>query len=222
MAGLPPLARYPLPRPDELPANVASWTPDPARCALLVHDMQEYFLRPFLPSVSPGSVLVDTIARVRVRCAEAGIPVCYTAQPGSMTRAERGLLAAFWGPGMSTAAEQQQVVDELRPGPSDRVFTKWRYSAFFHSDLLAHLREQGRDQLIICGVYAQLGILMTAVESYSNDLETFVVADGVADFTAERHRSALALAAQSCAVVLTAADLLAALAPEKDPAGAAR
>ena len=147
-------------------------------------------------------------ALLRERCAELGVPVAYTAQPGGMTDQERGLLKDFWGPGMRVSAEDRQVVEPLEPAPDDWVFTKWRYSAFFKSDLLERMRRQGRDQLVICGVYAHVGVLMSAVEAFTNDIQPFLVADAVADFSLAYHRLALDYAAERCAVVVGTKSLL--------------
>jgi isochorismate hydrolase len=203
MSGVPPIQPYPMPAASELPGNVARWTADPARAVLLVHDMQRYFLRPFPVAEAPRVELVRNIARLRERCRALHVPVAYTAQPGGMTTQDRGLLGDFWGPGMRVDPADRQVVEPLGPEPADWVFTKWRYSAFFRSDLLARMRQHGRDQLLVCGVYAHVGVLVTAVEAFSNDIEPFLVADAVADFSAEYHRLALAYAAQRCAFVAT-------------------
>ena len=202
MAGIPAIESYPLPTELDLPANTAGWKIDPGRAVLLVHDMQRYFLAPFPAAVRDP--LVANVALVRERCAAAGVPVGYTAQPGGMTDEQRGLLKDFWGPGMRVDPHDREIVDELAPADGDRVYPKWRYSAFHRSDLLADLRAQGRDQLIICGVYAHVGVLMTAVDAYTHDIAPFVVADGVADFSAADHRLALDYAARRCAVVTTA------------------
>ncbi|MGF1429063.1 isochorismatase family protein [Kitasatospora sp. LaBMicrA B282] len=209
MPGIPTITPYPMPSREQLPANTVSWTVDPARAVLLVHDMQRFFLQAF-----PAGVRADLVANtalVRDRCAEHGIAVAYTAQPGAMTEQERGLLRDFWGPGMSRAEADRAVEERVAPAPGDWVFTKWRYSAFFRTELLERMRAAGRDQLIICGVYAHVGVLMTAVEAYSHDIRTFLVADAVADFSAEHHRWALEYAAGRCAMVVTAEDLLTAL-----------
>jgi isochorismate hydrolase len=103
------------------------------------------------------------------------------------------------------------VVEPLAPGPDDRVFTKWRYSAFFRSGLLEWMREQDRDQLIVCGVYAHVGVLMTTVDAFTHDIRPFLVADAVGDFSAEYHRMAVEYAAQRCAVVTTTEAVLAQL-----------
>ncbi|RJQ70765.1 isochorismatase family protein [Pseudonocardiaceae bacterium YIM PH 21723] len=205
MPGIAPIAAYPLPTPGELPASTARWSLDPQRAVLLVHDMQRYFLAPFPPAVREP--LVRHCVLLRERCAALGVPVFYTAQPGGMTEQQRGLLKDFWGPGMRVDPGDRQIVDELAPGPADRVLTKWRYSAFFRSGLLTRMREQNRDQLIVCGVYAHVGVLVTALEAFTNDIQTFLVADAVGDFSAEYHRLALEYAATRCSVVTTAEEV---------------
>ncbi|MGW2488553.1 isochorismatase family protein [Streptomyces sp. NPDC001606] len=206
MPGIPPIAPYPMPTSGELPARIPRWTVDPARAVLLVHDMQRYFLRP-LPDPLRAE-LVRNAAALRDHCARAGMPVAYTAQPGGMTPEERGLLNDFWGPGMQVSPADREIVEPLAPAGGDWVFTKWRYSAFFKSDLLQRMRGAGRDQLIVCGVYAHVGVLMSAVEAYTHDIETFLVADAVADFSAADHRMALEYAARTCAVVTTTKEVL--------------
>jgi isochorismate hydrolase len=201
---LAPIASYPLPTAADLPPNTATWRPDPRRAVLLVHDMQRYFLRPF--ETRFRDQLVGNVARLR---RAARTPVAYTAQPGGMTTEERGLLADFWGPGMQVSAEDRQVVDELAPADGDWLLTKWRYSAFHRCDLLERMRAAGRDQLVVCGVYAHVGVLATLVEAFTNDIQAFLVADAVGDFTAADHRLAVDYAARRCAVVTTTERLLA-------------
>ncbi|MFF9026041.1 isochorismatase family protein [Streptomyces eurythermus] len=203
MPGLPPVEPYPMPTAEELPENTVDWRVDPRRAVLLLHDMQEYFLKPFPRDTALGRDLVDNTARLRTACKALGVPVAYTAQPGSMTPEQRGLLKDFWGPGMRATPEHRKVVSPLEPDDDDWTFTKWRYSAFFKSDLLERMRAGGRDQLIVCGVYAHVGVLMTAVEAYTNDIQTFLVADAVADFSAHYHRLALTYAAERAAKVVT-------------------
>jgi isochorismate hydrolase len=205
-AGIPAIDSYPLPAGADLPDNAAAWTVDPERAVLLVHDMQRYFLRP-LPSPGLRDQVVANAAALRDTCAAHGIPVGYTAQPGGMSQQQRGLLQDFWGPGMRVDPADRLVVDALQPAPDDWMFTKWRYSAFFRSGLLDRMRAAGRDQLLVCGVYAHVGVLMTAVEAHANDIQVFMAADAVADFSREHHLLALSYAAGRCAVVAPTAEL---------------
>ncbi|GAB1516165.1 isochorismatase family protein [Actinophytocola sp. KF-1] len=205
MTGIPEIEPYPMPTAGDLPENIAGWTVAPDRAVLLIHDMQRFFVRPFPDGMREE--LVATIASLRERCVAQGVQVAYTAQPGGMTPEQRGLLKDFWGPGMKVAPADREVVDELAPGRDDWVFTKWRYSAFFRSDLLERMRALGRDQLVVCGVYAHVGVLATAIDAFTNDIQTFLVADAVADFSARYHRLAVDYAAARCAVVTTAKEV---------------
>ncbi|MEW2556329.1 isochorismatase family protein [Streptomyces zhihengii] len=211
MPHIPPVEPYPMPGEADLPGNTVNWVPDPQRAVLLLHDMQEFFLGPFPRTGEPGGALVSNAVLLRERCAALGVPVAYTAQPGGMTPEQRGLLRDFWGPGMDPTPEHRRIVPGLEPRPGDWTFTKWRYSAFHRSDLLERMRRHGRDQLIVCGVYAHIGVLMTAVDAYTHDIQPFLVADAVADFSAEDHRLALNYVARRAGRVLTAGAALAAL-----------
>ncbi|MFE1413682.1 isochorismatase family protein [Streptomyces sp. NPDC058746] len=200
-----------MPAAGDLPTGPAEWQVDPDRAVLLLHDMQKFFLAPFPAGEQPVTALVDHSAQLRDRCAALGIPVAYTAQPGGMTPQQRGLLKDFWGPGMTPSPEHRQVVDPVAPAEGDWVFTKWRYSAFHHTDLLERMRSEGRDQLIVCGVYAHVGVLMTTVDAFSHDIRPFLVGDAVADFSWNDHRMALEYAAARCASVTSTKALLEAL-----------
>jgi isochorismate hydrolase len=197
---------YQVPTAGDLPASTADWACDPERAVLLVHDMQRYFLRPFADGMRDQ--LVGNCALLRERAVAGGMPVGYTAQPGGMNDEERGLLMDIWGPGMRVDQEDREIVPELAPAEDDWRFTKWRYSAFARSDLLDRMRAAGRDQIVLCGVYAHVGVLMTAVDAFTNDIQPFLVADAIADFTEEDHRMAVEYAARCAAVVTTAKEVL--------------
>ncbi|AOJ05377.1 MULTISPECIES: isochorismatase family protein [Burkholderia] len=206
MAGIPTIHQYDLPDSNRLPGNTVSWRIDPSRALLLIHDMQNYFLSPFPPTMR--ETLTANVASLRSRCRQAGIPVAYTAHPGRMTDEERGLLRDFWGPGMETKPADRDVAAAVGPSPGDWIFTKWRYSAFFRTGLRERMRENGRDQLMLCGVYAHIGVLMSAVDAFTNDIQPFFFADGVADFSESHHHQALTYVAQRCGKVLTTKEAL--------------
>jgi len=203
---IPPIHPYPMPTEDELPDNVAGWRPDPNRAALLVHDLQRYFVEAFPAGAPPVTDLLANVAALRDAARRVGLPVIYTAQPGGLSPERRGRLAAFWGPGMIAEPRCRDIVAAVAPGPSDVVVAKDRYSAFHATTLLDALG--GRDQLIVCGVFAHIGCLMTTNDALAHDIEAFLVADAVADFSSRHHRMALDYAAANCAVVLTTARLL--------------
>ncbi|MFC0531316.1 isochorismatase family protein [Phytohabitans kaempferiae] len=199
---IPVIRPYPLPSTAELPGARVAWRLDWSRALLLVHDMQRHFVGFFQPGAEPVTSLVANIARLRAHCTARGVPVVYSAQPADQTPGQRGLLTDFWGPGLR-GAEAASVVDELAPGPDDVLMTKWRYSAFHRTELADLLRAHGRDQLVVCGVYAHIGVQATAAEAFMRDVRTFVVADAVADFSRAEHDAALSYMAGRCASVTT-------------------
>ncbi|MDS9466955.1 isochorismatase family protein [Paracoccus sp. MBLB3053] len=207
---LPGIPAYDLPRTSELPKARGPWLPQRDRLALLVHDMQRYFCRPF-PAGSPLAPAIDNIARLIGSARAAGIPVFYTAQKGNQFRPDRGLQADLWGPGMSAAPEDQDILPELAPEGDDIVLLKHRYSAFQRSNLEHLMRARSRDQLMICGIYAHIGCLATAVEAFQRDIETFAVADAQADFNRDKHDMAMGWIAATCGVPLNTDAALAAM-----------
>ncbi|PAK85191.1 isochorismatase [Rothia dentocariosa] len=194
--------------------NRVNWRVDPVRAALLVHDMQGYFVRAFelerdgqpLPDAQIN-IAIANIRRLLDAAHAANIPVYYTAQPPRQNPADRRLLTDFWGDGLQDD-ESAQILDELAPTEADTVLTKWRYSAFERSPLEEQLKDLGRDQLIIGGIYAHIGCLTTALEAFMRDIQPFMVADALADFTAEEHRMACEYASGRCARVLNTAEVL--------------
>ncbi len=172
--------------------------------ALLIHDMQEYFLNFWGENSAMMEKVVANIAALRDFCKQNGIPVYYTAQPKEQSDEDRALLNDMWGPGLTRSPEQQQVIAALAPDEDDTVLVKWRYSAFHRSPLEEMLKETGRDQLIITGVYAHIGCMTTATDAFMRDIKPFFVADALADFSREEHLMALKyVAGRSGRVVMT-------------------
>ncbi|AWT27436.1 Isochorismatase [Corynebacterium provencense] len=208
---LPHHIAYTLPTGSELPANRASWDLLTDRSALLVHDMQEHFVAPYAADDQPMPTTRANIAALLRAARAAQVPVFYTAQPGSQTPEQRGLLTPMWGPPLGDDPAAARIVPDLAPVDGDTVLTKWRYDAFERSDLRERLSDIGRDQLIVTGVYAHIGCQATALRAFMLDIEPFFVTDAVADFSREQHLAALDLVADCVGVTMTTADVLSAL-----------
>ncbi|EOZ9386387.1 isochorismatase [Enterobacter bugandensis] len=201
---IPKLTAYALPTAVELPTNKVNWAFEPERAALLIHDMQEYFLNFWGENSDMMQQVVANIAKLRAYCKEHNIPVYYTAQPKEQSDEDRALLNDMWGPGLTRSPEQQRIVAELAPDEADTVLVKWRYSAFHRSPLEQMLKETGRNQLLITGVYAHIGCMTTATDAFMRDIKPFFIADALADFTRDEHLMSLKyVAGRSGRVVMT-------------------
>jgi bifunctional isochorismate lyase/aryl carrier protein len=197
---LPAQIDYDAPLAD-LPVSRAPWTLDPCRAAVLVHDLQHYFLRPYHPASPALTGMLAATARVLSAARSAGVPVFYTAQDGD--HSDRGLQRDLWGPGMPAEPANTGIDPRVAPLDGDVVLAKRRYSAFAKSDLADRLAAAGRDQLVIAGVYAGIGVTATAYDAFQREVRPFVVADAVADLGRDQHARALAQVASCCGVVLT-------------------
>lgn len=109
----------------------------------------------------------------------------------------------IWGPGIGPEPDAAGIVAELTPRAGEHLLVNLRHNAFLRSHLGRLLRSAGRDQLILCGVRAHLGILLTAADAFMHDIQPFVVADAVADFSAEDHSMALRWVARTGVVCTT-------------------
>lgn len=94
---IPKIPSYPMPA--ELPANRVTWGFEPQRAALLVHDMQDYFLDFYDRDAAPVPALLANARRLIDFAHASGMPVCYTAQSAAQTPEQRALLTDMWGPG---------------------------------------------------------------------------------------------------------------------------
>jgi len=201
---LPVINSYPMPDRSAVPASGPPWTIDPARAALLVHDMQNHFVQAFPPDCSPVVELIDNIATLRELAGTLGMPVVFSAEPAAQRPGQRGLMTDIWGPGIATEPDgDAAVVAPLTPRVGEHLLVNIRHNAFLRSHLGRLLRSEGRDQLILCGVRAHLGILLTAADAFMHDIQPFVVSDAVADFSAEDHSMALRWIARTSVVCTT-------------------
>ncbi len=201
---IPKLTGYALPTANDIPDNKVQWAFEPERAALLIHDMQEYFLNFWGDNCPMMEQVVANIAALRQFCKQHNIPVYYTAQPKDQSDDDRALLNDMWGPGLTRSPEQQRIVAALAPDEADTVLVKWRYSAFHRSPLEQMLKETGRNQLIITGVYSHIGCMTTATDAFMRDIKPFMVADALADFSREEHLMSLKyVAGRSGRVVMT-------------------
>lgn len=186
---IPKIAAYHIPSSDSFPANKVNWQLDAKKAVLLVHDMQNYFINFFDRAEAPIPELIKNIQLIKQAAGLANIPVVYTAQPANQDPEERALLTDFWGTGLT---QDTEIISDVAPKEEDITYTKWRYSAFKKTPLLEWMNETGRDQLIIVGVYAHIGILSTALDAFMLDIKPFVVGDAVADFSLAEHQQMLA------------------------------
>ena len=86
-----------------------------------------------------------------------------------------------------------EVVDDLKPEPTDIVLPKRRFSAFFKTDLDQTLRMLGIDTIIVTGITVEVCVLMTVMDGLSHDFSAILLEDCTASKNREMHQSCLNL-----------------------------
>lgn len=194
----PPIPAYDLDFAPYLALNKCAWRAAPAEAALLIYDMQNWYVDRY----EDPSALIANIKALRRAAGAADVPVIFACAEPVDHIAERGLAADLWGPGIGAGADADdtghQVHPELLPGDSDFVVRKRKYSAFFDTDLEKLLRRMNRTQIILCGNYAHHGCTITAVDAYMRNFKVFFVADALGAFDAASHDLALRYVADLC------------------------
>ncbi|RBO83870.1 isochorismatase [Marinomonas aquiplantarum] len=205
---IPTIPSYSMPAASDFPQQKVNWVLEPNRAVFLIHDMQAYFLRFYDADSELIKTLKQNLSAIKAYCHAHGIPVVYTAQPKDQKPEDRALLNDMWGSGLNDFPELQHVVDELTPSEQDTVLVKWRYSAFHRSNLQELMESWGRDQLLIGGVYAHIGCMMTAVDAFMRDIQPFMIGDALADFSESEHYQALTYTAGRAGRVISTNEVL--------------
>lgn len=207
---VPRIARYHLPGASMMQGNRVSWPIISEKAALLVHDMQNYWVDRFEDS----SELVTNIAALVCAARAKGMPIIYSVARREPRLVDRGLALDMWGAGMGGGREDprdEQIITELANEADDLIVEKRKYSAFFRTGLGETLKDLGIDQLVVTGVYAHHGCLLSAADAYMRDVKPFFVVDATADHSEEQHLMTCRLIPSLCGQNETTNRLLQAL-----------
>lgn len=191
--------------------NRCRWTVSPGDAALLIYDMQTWYVNRY----ENPSRLVGNIKRLKSAADKARVPTVYAVADPVHHVAERGIARDLWGEGIRAVKDAQSSGDriyaELAPGEADFLIRKRKYSAFFETGLEALLRRMNRNQIILCGNYANHGCMTTAVDAYMRNFKVFFMADALGAFDAEAHDLALRWVADTCGQISLTEDVVAQL-----------
>jgi len=86
-----------------------------------------------------------------------------------------------------------EVIDDLKPEPTDIVLPKRRFGAFFKTDLDQTLRTLGVDTIVVTGITAEFCVLMTAFEGVCQDFSVVILEDCTASRNKELRQGCLNL-----------------------------
>jgi len=168
------------------------------RSALLVLDMQRYFLEEtshaFVPS---AAAIVPGIARTINTYSKKSLPIIFTRHLNSDANA--GMMSIWWRDLISPESPISEIIPEFDTSQGI-ILEKSQYDAFHRTDLEGSLREKGITQIVICGVMTHLCCETTARSGFVRGFEVFLAIDGTATYNEPFHRASLWNAAHGFAV----------------------
>jgi nicotinamidase-related amidase len=172
--------------------------------ALLVVDMQRFFLDPASPNFTCGGLaIVPTLRRLVDAFRRAGRPVIYTRHvhhPGDL---DRGIMGWWWEAACIEGSLESEIHPHLAPTAGEKVVLKHRYSAFYNTDLETVLRCLKVEDIVVSGVMTNMCCESTARDAYYRDYRVFFLADGTGSVNEEMHLASLLNLAFGFAYVTT-------------------
>ena len=186
------------------PYNLHEMRLDTAKSALLVVDMQRFFLEDDSPTFTCGAAaILPTVKRLIAAFRKAGRPVIFTRHVHHPDDLDSGIMGWWWEGKCLEGSRESEIHPELAPMPGEKVVFKHRYSAFYNTDLETVLRCLKVEDLVVSGVMTNLCCESTVRDAYYRDFRVFIPADGTGTINEEMHLASLLNLAYGFAFVTT-------------------
>ena len=179
---------------------------DISRAALLIFDMQAFFLDEDSHAFVPDApAIVTGLAGLARRFGAAGRPVIMTRHAN--TDGNAGMMKEWWldllEPG-TPGTVLEPTLEDL----STVVVDKAQYDAFYETGLERILRDSGTEQVVATGVMTHLCVEATARSAFVRGFAVFLPADGTATYNREYHAASLLNLSHGTAAITTCSRLM--------------
>lgn len=157
--------------------------------ALLVVDMQNYFLDPdshaFIPS---AKAIIPNIKLLINTCLQFDIPVIFTQHINNAQNA--GMMNLWWNDFITEKNPLSKINEEVYI-PDSLIIKKTQYDSFYKTRLEQELKQLNKTQLIICGVMTNLCCETTVREAFVRGFVPFLPIDATAAYNYDFHLSTI-------------------------------
>jgi len=164
--------------------NIREAKPRPAKCALLVIDMQQYFQ-------SIASPIIGNVISIIEACRSRNMRIIFTRHGHSDMSKDGGMLYQWWGDCIEYGSKDWELIKAIQPAKYDAVLDKNRYNAFYGTTLDESLRSIKIEELIITGVLTNCCCETTARDAFVRDYRIFFAEDATATVNEELHLASL-------------------------------
>lgn len=180
----------------------------PQRSALLVLDMQEYFLQPnshaCIPSAS--AIIPGLQSLISVYSASKSL-IVFTRHLN--TALDAGRMNSWWRD-LITKENPLSCITPAMDATNSVTLIKTQYDAFYNTVLEELLHERQVTQVVTCGVMTHLCCETTARSAFVRGFDVLFAIDGTATYTEAHHRATLLNLMHGFATPVLVAEILAA------------
>jgi len=160
--------------------------------ALLVVDMQLFFLDPTSPTYTcGGQAILPNLKKIIQAFRQADRPVIFTKHVHHPDRIDAGIMGWWWEGMCLEGSPESEIHESISPQLNEKVILKHRYSAFYNTDLETILRVLRIEDIVIAGIMTNMCCESTARDAYYRDYRIFFLADGTGSITEEMHLASL-------------------------------
>lgn len=157
--------------------------------ALIVLDMQKYFLNNSSHSYIPSAVAIIPRIKKLIRLFNsANRPVILTRHINTID--DSGLMGKWWKDLIKPRNTLGEIINDFKDEKYISL-KKTQYDAFYKTPLEEILTEKNTKQVLITGVMANLCCETTARSAFTRGFETFFTIDGTAAYNEQFHNSTL-------------------------------
>ncbi len=196
------------------PYNVHDMELTKERAALLVIDMQKFFLDPESPTFTCGGrAILPNVKRLIAAFRQANRPIIHTRHVHHPEGIDAGIMGWWWQGMCLEGTPESEIHDDIAPLAHEKVVLKHRYSSFYNTDLETVLRCLNVEDLVISGIMTNMCCESTARDAYYRDYRVFFLADGTGSINEEMHLATLLNLAFGFAFVTTTDQILQQLSP---------
>jgi len=184
------------------------------RSALLIIDMQKYFLSPTSHAYIPSAVtILPGVKKLISIYSRKKLPIIFTLH--SNTKENACMMGKWWPKLLHEGSPESHILSELESSMGI-IVEKNQYDAFYNTNLEQTLREKNIRQVIICGVMTNICCETTARSAFVRGFEVFFTIDGTATYKEEHHISSLINLSYGCAIPVLLDELFSILTKNED------
>jgi gluconolactonase len=204
--------------------NEEALTLDPARCVLIIQDLQNdvmmeggAFAETGAPQHAKEQNVVENVKALAETCRSKGIPVIHVwyivedGSPGLKINAplfagvkdSNALVRGTWG---------AAPAEGLEPQDGDFIVEKMRMNAWEGTRLESLIKGLGRDTIIVTGAWTNMSVEHTSRTGADKGYSMVVPEDGCSTMNADWHNASINYALQNVSTVTTCAAVTEALA----------